>query len=170
MKPLQWLIIGSSCWLAGWGAANTMGQSVLGSDVHRRLQSELNALPAIDTHDHLWPFEKLPGLMETDRGRGMTLFGLWRSSYYPQVGPLTSRRPGESFDSWWPRARHDFDDARATGFFRYQLPAFRDLYGVDFERMTDAQAKARPSTRRSSITIATTNGSGTSSPSRPTSS
>ena len=118
------------------------GQSVVGSDTYRRLKAGLDAVPAIDTHDHLWPFERLPGLMETDRGRGMTLFGLWRSSYYPQVGALTARQPGEPFDPWWARARHDFDDARATGFYRYQLPAFRDLYGVDFDRITDGQAKA----------------------------
>ena len=49
-----------------------------------RLKSHLNAVPAIDTHDHLWPFDQLPGLIETDSGRGMTLFGLWRSSYYPR--------------------------------------------------------------------------------------
>ena len=80
--------------------------------------------------------------METDRGRGMTLSGLWRSSYFPQIHPLTPRQPGEPFDAWWARAKHDFDDARATGFYRYQLPAFRDLYGVDFDRITDEQAEA----------------------------
>ena len=46
------------------------------------------------------------------------------------------------FDAWWQKAKHDFDDSRATSFYRYQLPAFTDLYGVDFETMTDAQARA----------------------------
>jgi uncharacterized protein len=107
---------------------------------YRRIRAAIDAIPAIDTHDHLWPFDRLPGLMETDRGRGMTLYGLWRASYFPQVHPPTPRRPGEPFGTWWDRARHDFDDARATGFYRYQLPAFRDLYGVDLDRITDAQA------------------------------
>ena len=129
------------CWRPA-SATQGRGQSVVGSDTYRRIKAGLDAVPAIDTHDHLWPFERLPGLMETDRGRGMTLFGLWRSSYYPQVGALTARQPGEAFDPWWARARHDFDNARATGFYRYQLPAFRDLYGVDFDRITDEQARA----------------------------
>jgi uncharacterized protein len=132
----------TSVWLATCGAVQVRGQSTVGTDTHRRLKAALDAVPAIDTHDHLFPFDRLPGLMETDRGRGMTLYGLWRSSYYTQVGSLTVRRDGESFEPWWARARHDFDNARAAGFYRYQLPAFRDLYGIDFDRITDAQAKA----------------------------
>jgi hypothetical protein len=132
----------ASVWLAACGSVESRGQSLAQSDVYRRLKAGLDNVPAIDTHDHLWPFEKLPGLMDTDHGRGMTLFGLWQSSYFPQVGTLTARRPGESFDVWWGRAKHDFDNARAAGFYRYQLPAFRDLYGVDFNRITDEQARA----------------------------
>ena len=140
LNPWRWLLIGW-VWLAVCGAPQVRGQSVVGSDTYLRLKAAIEAVPAIDTHDHLWPFERLPGLMETDHGRGMTLFGLWKSSYYPQVGSLTVRNPGEPFDSWWARAGRDFDNARATGFYRYQLPAFRDLYGVDFDRVTDEQAK-----------------------------
>src|SRR4051812_1425365 len=139
MNPWQWLLI---ILLTAGSATQGLGQSIVGSDLYRRIKVGVDAVPAIDTHDHLWPFDRLPGLMETDRGRGMTLFGLWRSSYYPQVGSLTVRQPGEPFDPWWARAKHDFDDARATGFYRYQLPAFRDLYGIDFDRVTDDQAKA----------------------------
>jgi predicted TIM-barrel fold metal-dependent hydrolase len=139
MNLRPWLLI--ACLVVGC-ATDALGQSVVGSDTYRRIKAGLDAVPAIDTHDHLWPFDRLPGLMETDRGRGMTLFSLWRSSYYPQVGSLTVRQPGEPFDPWWARAKHDFDDSRATGFYRYQLPAFRDLYGVDFDRITDEQAKA----------------------------
>ncbi len=139
MNLRQWLLI---AWLAAGSVAYALGQSVVGSDTFRRIKAEIDAVAAIDTHDHLWPFDRLPGLMETDRGRGMTLFGLWRSSYYPQVGTLNVRQSGESFDLWWARAKHDFDNSRATGFYRYQLPAFRDLYSVDFDRITDEQAKA----------------------------
>jgi predicted TIM-barrel fold metal-dependent hydrolase len=119
-----------------------IGGSVAGQEgpSYRRIRAAIDAVPAIDCHDHLWPFDRLPGLMETDKGRGMTLYGLWRASYYPQIHSPTPRQPGEAFASWWARAKHDFDDGRATGFYRYQLPAFRDLYGVDFDRITDDQA------------------------------
>src|SRR5262249_32744249 len=128
-------------YLAVAAAAPAQGQPAKGSGSYPRIKAALDAVPAIDTHDHLWPFDRLPGLIETDRGRGMTLYGLWRASYAPQVLRLTPRQPGETFDAWWPRARHDFEDARATGFYRYHLPAFRDLYGVDFDRITDDQAR-----------------------------
>jgi uncharacterized protein len=128
-------------WLTACGSVTVRGQSVVRSEVYLRLKAGIDNISAIDTHDHLWPFEKLPGLIETDRGRGMTLFGLWSSSYFPQVGALTARQPEDSFDVWWSRAKNDFDNARATGFYRYQLPAFRDLYGIDFNRITDEQAR-----------------------------
>src|SRR5262245_3831957 len=112
------------------------------SPTFRRLKTELDAVPAIDTHDHLWPFDRIPGRIQTDRGMGMTLHSLWRVGYFPQISPPTPRRDGESFDSWWDRARHDFDNARATGFYRYNLPAFQDLYGVDFNRITNDQARS----------------------------
>ena len=35
---------------------------------YQRVKSYLNSIPAIDTHDHLWPFDILPGYVETDRG------------------------------------------------------------------------------------------------------
>jgi predicted TIM-barrel fold metal-dependent hydrolase len=108
---------------------------------YRRLKAYLDAVPAIDTHDHLWPFDKLPGINETERGRGMNLASLWQVSYFTWVHPLTPWQPGMKFDAWWQHAKHDFDDARATTFYRYQAVAFHDLYGVDFDRLTDAQAR-----------------------------
>ena len=128
--------------LVTWAIGVAHAQETGASPTCRRIRTALDAIPAIDTHDHLWPFERLPGLMETDKGRGMTLYGLWRASYFPQIHSPTPRRPGEPFAAWWERARHDFDDARATGFYRYHLPAFRDLYGIDFDRITDEQAAA----------------------------
>ena len=106
-----------------------------------RIKKQLDAIPAIDTHDHLWPFDQLPGYVETDRGRGMNLAGLWRNSYYTWFNPLTPWKPGGTFDEWWAQAKHDFNNARATSFYRYQLPAFQDLYGVDFDRITDDEAR-----------------------------
>ena len=106
-----------------------------------QIKSYLDSVPAIDTHDHLWPFDQLPGYVQTQYGKGMNLFGIWRSSYYTWYNPLTNWQPGMSFRDWWSQSKNDFVNARATSFYRYQLPAFRDLYGVDFEGMTDAEAE-----------------------------
>jgi predicted TIM-barrel fold metal-dependent hydrolase len=111
------------------------------SPVYKRVKAALDAVAAIDTHDHLWPFDRLPGYLDTEHGRGMNLASLWHNSYYRWINPLTPWKPGMKFDDWWARARHDFADARATSFYRYQLPAFSDLYGVDFDRITDQQAR-----------------------------
>ena len=42
---------------------------------------------------------------------------------------------------FWAGARHDFENVRSMSVYRYQLPAFQDLYGVDFDHITDAQAR-----------------------------
>jgi len=108
--------------------------------LYQRLKAALDAVPAIDTHDHLRAFDEIPGRDETDRGVGMTLHSLWQGSYYPWTNRLSPWPKGGAFEQWWKSAKADFDDARATSFYRYLLPAFRDLYGVDFETMTDEAA------------------------------
>jgi len=108
--------------------------------VYERINEYLHSIPAIASHDHLRPPDELRGYVETEHGRGMNLYGLWSTSYYEQNG-LTRWKPGETFDEWWGQARHDFDSARATTLYRYMLPAFQDLYGVDFDKITDAQAR-----------------------------
>ncbi|MBI4660460.1 MAG: amidohydrolase family protein [Verrucomicrobia bacterium] len=108
---------------------------------YQRVKAYLDGIAAIDTHDHLWPFEILPGYVETDRGRGMNLSSLWRNSYYTWFNPITPWKPGGSFNDWWMQSKDDFENARATSFYRYQLPAFKNLYGLDFETITDAQAR-----------------------------
>jgi uncharacterized protein len=115
-------------------------QNTRHTETYRRVLISLDSVPAIDTHDHLWPFDKLPGYQETERGRGMNLAGLWRNSYYTWYNPLTPWQPKQKFDDWWQQAKDDFDNARSSSFYRYRLPAFQDLYGVDFETMTDAEA------------------------------
>jgi predicted TIM-barrel fold metal-dependent hydrolase len=117
-----------------------LGQSARDSAAYWRIKTALQAVPAIDTHDHLWPFERLPGYRQTQHGRGMNLAGLWENSYFPGVHPITPWKPGMAFMDWWQKAKHDFEYARATSVYRYQLPAFSDLYHVDFDRITDAQA------------------------------
>ena len=110
------------------------------TELYRRIKSQLNAVAAIDTHDHLPPFDQLPGYTETDHGKGMNLYGLWKNSYYTWYNPLTPWQPKMKFADWWKVAQHDFKDARATSFYRYQLPAYQDLYGIDFDRITPEQA------------------------------
>jgi uncharacterized protein len=109
---------------------------------YRRVKAHLDAVPAIDTHDHLLPFDRLPAFVETEKGRGANLAGLWRNSYLGGIQPLPPWKPGQKFADWWVRAKADFQDVRATSFYRYQLPAYEDLYGVDFDRITDAEAAA----------------------------
>lgn len=106
-----------------------------------RVKAALDAVPAIDTHDHLWAFSRLTSADGARFGEAMNLHTLFRHSYYSLINPLSERKPEESFDAWWGRARQDFADARATSFYQYLLPAFQDLYGVDFNRITDAEAR-----------------------------
>lgn len=105
------------------------------------LKKTLDAVPAIDTHDHLYPWERNTAFVETDRGRGVNLASLWLMSYFGWIHRLTPWTPGDSFENWWRKAKTDFDDARATSMYRYQLPAFRDLYGVDFDHISDEDAR-----------------------------
>jgi hypothetical protein len=112
------------------------------TELYQRIRASLDAVPAIDTHDHLRPFDDIPGRDQTDRGRGMTLHSVWAGSYYTWTNPLSAWPAGHSASQWWDKAKNDFTNARATSFYRYLLPAFRDLYGVDFETMTDDQAAA----------------------------
>jgi hypothetical protein len=122
-------------------SSSVWGQTTRETATYQRLKRSLDAIPGIDTHDHLWPFDRLPGYVQTQRGKGMNLAGLWRNSYFTGVHRLTLWTPGMSFTDWWDKAKHDFDDARATSVYRYQLPAFADLYHVDFDRITDAEAR-----------------------------
>jgi predicted TIM-barrel fold metal-dependent hydrolase len=110
--------------------------------LYARIKAALDAVPAIDTHDHLRPFGELPNLDATDRGKGMTLHSIFAGSYFGGINRLTPWPEGKSFDDWWTLAHHDFDTAFATSSYRYLLPAFRDLYGVDFDTITAEQAKA----------------------------
>lgn len=127
--------------IASLSASVAPADDVKQTPIYARLKAGIDAVPAIDTHDHLQPFDQLPGYDETDRGRGMTLHSVIAGSYYRWINPLSSWPAGASFDEWWAKARDDFQDARATSFYRSLLPAFRDLYGVDFDTITDAQAR-----------------------------
>ncbi len=125
----------------GFTGGFTSADDIKKTPLYARIKAGLDAVPAIDTHDHLRPFGEIPNFDETDRGRGMTLHGIFAGSYYPGINRLTAWPRGKSFDAWWERAQHDFDNARATSFYRYLLPAFRDLYGVDFDTITTDEAR-----------------------------
>lgn len=136
--PLVLLVLST---VAGFtGPAGAAG-GTRATATYQRIKTHLDAVPAIDTHDHLWPFEVLPGRVETDRGNGMTLASIWRNSYLNWVTPITPWKAGGSFDDWWPRAKDDFEQVRAVSVYRYTLPAIQDLYGINFETITDAQAR-----------------------------
>ncbi|MFT4637379.1 MAG: putative TIM-barrel fold metal-dependent hydrolase [Verrucomicrobiales bacterium] len=105
------------------------------------IKSYLDRVRAIDTHDHLQPFANIPHRVKTPEGEGMTLYSLWAGSYYVWNHPLTPWPNSGLFIDWWAEAKDDFEDARAASFYRYVLPAFSDLYGVDFDTITDAQAE-----------------------------
>ena len=125
----------------GFTGGFTVADDIKKTPLYARINASLDAVPAIDTHDHLRPFGEIPNQDETDRGRGMTLHSIFAGSYYPGINRLTRWPEGKSFDVWWETARDDFDDARATSFYRYLLPAFRDLYGVDFDTITTDEAR-----------------------------
>jgi len=123
------------------GPALAPAQNTLDTATYRELKAHLDSIPAIDTHDHLFPFDQLPGYVETATGKGMNLAGLWRSSYLPRIKGLTPWQPGMKFEDWWAKAKHDFDDVRAASFYRYQALAIQDLYGIDFDRISDDEAR-----------------------------
>lgn len=123
-------------------AASARADDVKQKPIYARLKAGIDAVPAIDTHDHLRPFDQIPNQDDTDRGRGVTLHSIFAGGYYPGLNRLSPWPAGASFDAWWATARNDFVNARATSFYRYLLPGFRDLYGVDFDTITDEQARA----------------------------
>lgn len=130
-----------ACFFALFMPAGGQAQPTPGTPTYARIKARLDAIPAIDTHDHLRDFSGLSTGDGDKEGGGMSLFALWQISYYPWINPLTQRAPDEPFDEWWAKAKNDFADARATSFYRYQLPAIKDLYGIDFDRITDEQAR-----------------------------
>src|SRR5262249_8563057 len=134
MRPLSLALASALIWAAAAAAQPEKNPTFV------RIKAHLDAVPAIDTHDHLWPFDKLPGYVETESGKGMNLAGLWRNSYLTRVKQITPWTAGGKFADWWANAKHDFDDVHAVSFYRYQATAIKDLYGVDFDQITDDQA------------------------------
>ena len=111
------------------------------TETYARIRKSIDSVSAINTHDHLMPFDRIGHRNKTDRGEGMTLRSIWAGSYFTWVHPLEPWPNDGAFETWWSTAQHNFSNARATSFYRYLLPAFQDLYGVDFDTITPAKAR-----------------------------
>ncbi len=116
-------------------------QDVKTTETYARIKAEIDSVRAINTHDHLKPFEQIGPRDQTEHGEGMTLRSIWAGSYFTWIHPLEPWPQDRSFDTWWSKAQHNFTNARATSFYRYLLPAFQDLYGVDFDTISPDQAR-----------------------------
>jgi hypothetical protein len=113
------------------------------NSVYPQIKAFLDKVPAIDTHDHLWRWEELPGWREVEDGkRAMNLASIWQNSYLSAFQVLPAWQPRDKFADWWQRAKPGFADVRAMSVYRYTLPALQDLYGVDFEAAGDEQIMA----------------------------
>jgi predicted TIM-barrel fold metal-dependent hydrolase len=108
---------------------------------YQRMKTYLDSIPAIDTHSHLQPFDIVLPKVETARGFGANLAGLWHSSYYSWTDLLTPWKPRMSFDEWWAQGKENFVNTRTLGFYRAMRVAILDLYGIDFNTLTDEQAR-----------------------------
>jgi hypothetical protein len=122
-------------------AADALPQDVKQTDVYRRIRSGLDATPAIDTHEHLRSFDQMLQFHQARPGTGVTLQSLWQTSYWTRLHQVPPWPEDGSFDTWWQAARGLFEDGRANSVYRYLLPAFRNLYGIDFDAITDQQAR-----------------------------
>ena len=64
LKPLTISLL-ILLWLASLPIAIARADEAHGeSNTYRKIRSYLDSVPAIDTHDHLWPFDKLPGYVD----------------------------------------------------------------------------------------------------------
>ncbi len=122
-------------------ARGALGEDLKTTPLYGRIKKSLDAVSAIDSHDHLRPFAEIPNQDLTDSGRQVTLHSIFAVSYFVGINRLTPWPEGKPFDAWWSVAKRDFDTARATSSYRYLLPAFRDLYGVDFDTISDDEAR-----------------------------
>jgi len=135
--PVAWLPFGLACLIAPAVQADDVKET----ELFARIKASIDSVRAVDSHSHLNPFDQIMFRDETDRGVNVTLRSIWAGSYYPWVHPLEPWPKGGSFDAWWSKARHNFGNARAASFYRYLLPAFRDLYQVDFDTITASEAR-----------------------------
>src|SRR5262245_62861271 len=93
----------SSVAITLWLVTPLAAEDIKRTDIYRRIRAALDAVRAIDTHDHLRPFDEIPNRDLTDHGRGMTLHSIFAGSYYGWINPLSPWPEGASFDAWWAK-------------------------------------------------------------------
>ena len=76
--------------------SDAAAQGTRSTETYKRIKAQIDAVPAIDTHDHLWPFERLPALTDTADGKVVNLAGIWRNSYYTWYNPISPWQASES--------------------------------------------------------------------------
>ncbi len=126
----------------GEGGGGTPTFADEASAVTARIRKAIDAVPAISNHDHLRPSGRMPFQDLTPPGMRVTLHSLWAGSYLSYLTDIPPWPADRSFARWWESARHIFDRMRAVGYYRYMLPAFSDLYGVEFDTITDEEARS----------------------------
>ncbi len=112
---------------------------VKSTQTFRALLKSMEAVSAIDTHTHLRPNAEFAE-EETERGRGINLAAIWNNSYVRRLVDLPRWQAGQTFTAWWGAAKPVFEQVRAASVYRYLLPAFQDLYKVDFDTLSGEQA------------------------------
>ncbi|MSQ97532.1 MAG: hypothetical protein EXR98_23680 [Gemmataceae bacterium] len=156
--PLGWVLMASAI-LAVSSATDEPPQR---SPVHQRIKASLDAVPAIDTHDHLPPRDQMRELVSTPRGRGVNLHSIWQYSYFPWIHNVALWPADGNFDAWWKLQQPNFANAKGTSAYRYLLPAFEDCMGSI--SMRSHPSRPASSTSRFSTTIRPTTGLKKSSP------
>src|SRR3954453_4392423 len=104
---------GAVLFLLGVTSEIAKAQGTRSTETYKRIKAKIDAIPSVDTHDHLWPFERLPALTETKAGKVVNLSGLWRNSYLPGYNSISPWKSDDDFDSWWGRAKNNFDNVRS---------------------------------------------------------
>ncbi len=107
-----------------------------------RLRAYLQHVSAIDTHDHLRPFDLLIANGASDQNPGIGFVDLLNGAYVRDLAPIPVRQANEPVAQWWEKSSETFADVRATGFYQCLRLGLRDLYGVDLNSLGPAVAAA----------------------------
>lgn len=119
--------------LAGWAAAGA-AKGAEDRSTLARLRGRLDKIIAVDTHSHLRSFRYFQESSAVQGG-----FGLQNILAVSYLG-APPWQPGGSFD-WWRAAQPGYERMRAASSYRYVLPAYHDLYDVDFETISPDRAR-----------------------------